>query len=136
MDVETKPDPELVAAAQLRLFLDQQFGRHTPQLVRDLAEFGSQGPPRPPGLIIQARLAELGITEAEGARRVGVAPQRFNSVVAGHAHISTKFAYRLDQALGIEPLPLLYEQDRWELAHLANGTWPYPPQLGDDDETP
>lgn len=53
-----------------------------------------------PGAILQEALDDLGMTQAELAKRTGLAPKTVNQVIKGHAPISTETGLLLERVLG------------------------------------
>jgi plasmid maintenance system antidote protein VapI len=94
--------------------------------------------PQPPGDIVRAHLAEQDITHTEAARRIGTWPNHFNRIVNSRIQITAKVAFRLQRETGLDALHVLTAQSRWQLHHLAAGTWPYEarkqPRPADEEE--
>lgn len=89
---------------------------------------------------MRQHLADHGIAFGEVARRVGTWPPHVSKILRSQIQITPRIAYRLQLATGLDALGLLHAQSRWQLAHLAAGTWPYPsrkkprPHDADDEE--
>lgn len=55
----------------------------------------------PPGVLLADYLEENGITQADGARRLGVSAKHLNQVINGSATLSHDFALTLERATGV-----------------------------------
>jgi antitoxin HigA-1 len=68
-----------------------------------------------PGLILQDELEEIGISQTELARYIGVLPKTINEICRGKRGISAEMAWKLSKSLGASPLFWLNLQNNWEL---------------------
>jgi addiction module HigA family antidote len=80
-------------------------------------------PPTHPGVLIQDTIQELGITQVEIAKRLGIPLQRLNTIVKGKRGVTADTALRLSKVFGTTPelwLNLQMAVDLWEAQKAAN----------------
>jgi len=80
-------------------------------------------PPTHPGVLIQDTLEEMGITQVELAKRLGIPLQRLNTIVKGKRGVTADTALRLSKVFGTTPelwLNLQMAVDLWEAQKTAN----------------
>jgi len=82
-----------------------------------------KAPPHPGEVIREDVLAELGLTVAEAASRLGVSRVTLSRVVHGHSGVSPNLAVRLERAGVGTARAWLAMQSNYDLARaLADGT--------------
>lgn len=82
-----------------------------------------KAPPHPGEIIREDVLAELGLTVAEAASRLGVSRVTLSRVVHGHSGVSPNLAVRLERAGVGTARAWLAMQSNYDLARaLADGT--------------
>ena len=69
-----------------------------------------------PGEILADELAELGLTQTELARQIGVPPNRISQTIAGKRSITGDTALRLGHWFGADPQFWLNLQSQFDLA--------------------
>ena len=72
-------------------------------------------PPIHPGDFLAETLAELGISQAEFARAIGVSPMRISHVVKGTRPVTAELALLFGRALGQSPQYWLNLQTAYDL---------------------
>ena len=72
-------------------------------------------PPIHPGEFLAETLAELGISQAEFARAIGVSPMRISHVVKGTRPVTAELALLFGRALGQSPHYWLNLQTAYDL---------------------
>jgi antitoxin HigA-1 len=72
--------------------------------------------PTHPGVVIQDIIDELGMTQVELAKRLGIPLQRLNTVVRGKRGVSADTALRLSKVFGTTP-------EYWLNLQMAVGLW-------------
>ena len=77
---------------------------------------GNHTTPIHPGLVLQDELDEIGLSQAELARHIGVLPKTVNEICRGKRGISVEMAWKLSRALGASPHFWLNLQKNWELS--------------------
>ena len=79
--------------------------------------------PTHPGVLIQDTIEEMGITQVELAKRLGIPLQRLNTIVKGKRGVTADTALRLSKVFGTTPelwLNLQMAVDLWEAQKTAN----------------
>ena len=79
-------------------------------------------PPTHPGVLIQDTIEEMGITQVELAKRLGIPLQRLNTIVKGKRGVTADTALRLSKVFGTTPelwLNLQMAVDLWEAQKTA-----------------
>lgn len=77
--------------------------------------------PTHPGVLIQDTIEEMGITQVELAKRLGIPLQRLNTIVKGKRGVTADTALRLSKVFGTTPeLWLNLQMDVWEVQKTAN----------------
>jgi len=71
-----------------------------------------------PGDVLQDELEEIGITQSDLARHIGIMPKTINEICRGKRGISAEMAMKLSKALGGSPQFWLNLQNNWELSQL------------------
>jgi addiction module HigA family antidote len=75
-----------------------------------------QGPAISPGeILIEEFMKPLGITQVDGARRLGISLNRLNEIILGKRGVSTDTALRLAQLLKTSPQFWMRLQADWDL---------------------
>jgi addiction module HigA family antidote len=74
-----------------------------------------KNPPHP-GETLKFFLADLEMTQAELAERIGCKPAKVNEIVNGKRGITAEMALSLAKALGTTPIMWLNAQVSWDLA--------------------
>lgn len=83
-------------------------------------------PPTSPGEMVQHFLEDIGLSQAEAARAMGITANRLNEVVKNKRGISADTALRLAAYLGTSAQFWLNVQDAWDLWHgLQRGAQTY-----------
>jgi antitoxin HigA-1 len=80
-------------------------------------------PPTHPGVLIQDTIEEMGITQVELAKRLGIPLQRLDTIVKGKRGVTADTALRLSKVFGTTPelwLNLQMAVDLWEAQKTAN----------------
>ena len=72
-------------------------------------------PPIHPGEFLREALAELGVTQAQFARAIGLAPMRISHLVNGTRPVSAELALLFGRALGQSPQYWLNLQAAYDL---------------------
>lgn len=71
-----------------------------------------------PGEILQLMLDELGISQTQLAKHIGVTQSKISELCHGKRGISAEMAVKLGQAFGQSPRFWLDGQQRWELSRV------------------
>ena len=69
-----------------------------------------------PGEILKDELAEMGTSQTELSRQIGVPPNRIGQIIAGKRSISGDTALRLGHWFGVEPQFWMNLQSQFDLA--------------------
>ena len=72
----------------------------------------------PPGWHLEEKLDELGMTQAELARRAGLSPKHINQLIAGEVSLSPRTAVLLERVTGMPASLWNSYESRWQ-THLA-----------------
>ena len=72
--------------------------------------------PTHPGVLIRDAIDELGMTQVELAKRLGIPLQRLNTIVKGKRGVSADTALRLSKVFGTTP-------EHWLNLQMAVGLW-------------
>lgn len=72
----------------------------------------------PPGAHLEEKLEELGMTQAELARRTGLSPKHINQLIAGDVSLSSRTAVLLERVTGMPAHLWNNYESRWQ-THLA-----------------
>jgi addiction module HigA family antidote len=73
--------------------------------------------PAHPGEVLDDILDDLGVTQAEFAKIIGVSRSRVNQIIQGHRPVTVDMAFRIGTALGNGPqlwLNLQQKVDLWD----------------------
>lgn len=81
-------------------------------------------PPIHPGEFLREALAELGLSQAQFARAIGVAPMRISHLVNGMRPVSAELALLFGRALGQSPQYWLNLQAAYDLKVAAQSMGP------------
>lgn len=79
--------------------------------------------PTHPGVLIQDTIEEIGITQIDLAKHLGVSLQRLNTIIKGKRGVTADTALRLAKVLGTTPelwLNLQMAVDLWKAQKTAN----------------
>jgi addiction module HigA family antidote len=71
-----------------------------------------------PGEVLQDILVEMGISQAQLARHLGMAQSKINEICRGKRGISAEMALKLSRAFGQSEQLWMGLQDEWELAQV------------------
>ena len=71
-----------------------------------------------PGAVLQDKLEELGLSQTDLAKHVGVLPKTINEICREKRGISASMAMKLSRALGASPQFWLNLQNNWELSQI------------------
>lgn len=75
-------------------------------------------PPMPhPGEAVSAALTEVGMTQAELARRTGLTTKHISQIVRGHAGIGTDAATAIEKVLDVTARDLIVMQADYDLSN-------------------
>ena len=73
--------------------------------------------PAHPGEVLREFFSPMGLTIAEGARRLGISRQSFSAILNGRGRVSAEIALRLSMALDTSPdlwLGMQMQYDLWQ----------------------
>lgn len=73
-----------------------------------------------PGEFLAEILSELGVSQAEFARAIGVSPMRISHVIGGSRPVTAELALLFEKALGQSPEYWLNLQSAYDLATARN----------------
>ncbi len=71
-----------------------------------------------PGEVLKDELEELGMSQTDIAKHIGVLPKTINEICLGKRSINASMAMKLSRALGASPQFWLNLQNNWELSQL------------------
>ncbi len=71
-----------------------------------------------PGMVLQDELEEIGVSQSDLARHIGVLPRTINEICNGKRGISAPMAWKLSKAVGASPLFWMNLQTNWELSQI------------------
>ena len=71
-----------------------------------------------PGEVLQDELEELGLTQTELAKHIGVLPKTINEICRGKRGLSASMSMKLSRALGASPQFWLNLQNNWEISQI------------------
>lgn len=71
-----------------------------------------------PGMVLQDELEEIGVSQSDLARHIGVLPKTINEICNGKRGISAPMAWKLSKAVGASPLFWMNLQTNWELSQI------------------
>ncbi len=71
-----------------------------------------------PGMVLQDELEEIGVSQSNLARHIGVLPKTINEICNGKRGISAPMAWKLSKAVGASPQFWLNLQNNWELSQI------------------
>jgi antitoxin HigA-1 len=69
----------------------------------DVTMIPKNRPPTHPGVLIQDTIEEMGLTQVELAKRLGIPLQRLNTIVKGKRGVTADTALRLPKVFGTTP---------------------------------
>ena len=73
-----------------------------------------------PGVVLAGELEELGVSQAEFARGIGVPANRVSQIIAGKRSVTAETALRFGHWFGVEPVFWMNLQTQFDLA-VADG---------------
>ena len=76
-----------------------------------------------PGEVLRDELEELGLSQTELARHIGVLPKTINEICRQKRGISASMSMKLSRALGASPQFWLNLQNNWELSQLDDASY-------------
>lgn len=71
---------------------------------------------KPPGLTLAPALTAKGLNPKAVARYLGITPAAFSNITRGHTRISTAYALKIEELLGLSAEQLLHAQVEYDLA--------------------
>lgn len=71
-----------------------------------------------PGMVLQDELEEIGVSQSDLARHIGVLPRTINEICNSKRGISAPMAWKLSKAVGASPLFWMNLQTNWELSQI------------------
>jgi addiction module HigA family antidote len=69
-------------------------------------------------MVLQDELEEIGVSQSDLARHIGVLPRTINEICNGKRGISAPMAWKLSKAAGASPLFWMNLQTNWELSQI------------------
>ena len=76
-----------------------------------------------PGEVLRDELEELGLSQTDLARHIGVLPKTINEICRQKRGISASMSMKLSRALGASPQFWLNLQNNWELSQLDDASY-------------
>ena len=76
-----------------------------------------------PGEVLRDELEELGLSQTELARHIGVLPKTINEICRQKRGISASMSMKLSRALGASPQFWLNLQNNWELSQIDDASY-------------
>jgi len=76
-----------------------------------------------PGAVLEDELEELGLSQTELAKHIGVLPKTINEICRHKRGISASMSMKLSRALGASPQFWLTLQNNWELSQIDDSNY-------------